>query len=507
MLSAAWAKIAGMSRTVLTTLPRPLQRRLALGLQGMALLLTALHLFVRTLPATPTPIPAPGDPESAWWGLWPVTYAPGWAVILGSLLVLAVTIGSWRSLRSPTANRSMPRWALPGMAALLFLAFFLFPLAHTRWGDAYLLSQGIAWPDPAQRLVYSWQAPLDVFLHSRVWLWLHEPLGWADAMPAYRLLSPLAGGLYLLALLALSRDERLAPGWLAFGLLASLGLLQLFFGYVENYSFAAAGILLYLWLGVRVLQGRSPLWLAALALAVTNGLHPSTVVLAPSLLFLAWRRLGKNGGEPISFVTILAQVGLPMLLVAGGVILLMETGGHGIAALLTSDRPGGGDGRWLVPLFRTSTRWEHYTLFSWPHLRDFLNEQLLVAPAVLPALILLGGTGLWGRTRPEGELPSASARLNGTDEAAPGLLGFLGWAAGAHLLLTWLWNPDYGGQRDWDLFSLAAIPTALLLAVLAPRVLTERRLLRAGMAPLLLVQALHTAAWIYQNTRPWQWPS
>ena len=29
-----------------------------------------------------------------------------------------------------------------------------------------------------------------------------------------------------------------------------------------------------------------------------------------------------------------------------------------------------------------------------------------------------------------------------------------------------LWNPDYGGQRDWDLFSLA-IPATLLLARVA----------------------------------------
>ncbi len=503
MLSAAWAKIAGMSRTVLS---HPRQRRLALGLQGMALLLMALHLFVRTLPATPTPIPAPGDPESAWWGLWPVTYAPGWAVILGSLLVLAGVLGSWRDLPSPAPNWALARSALPGVAALLFLAFFLFPLAHTRWGDAYLLSQGIAWPDPTQRLVYSWQAPLDVFLHSRVWLWLHEPLGWADAMPAYRLLSPLAGGLYLLALLALSRDERLAPGWLTFGLLASLGLLQLFFGYVENYSFAAAGILLYLWLGIRTLQGRSPLWLAALALAITNGLHPSTVILAPSLLFLAWQQRQGNGGRSASFPAMLAQVGLPMLLVAGGVILLMETGGHGIAALWTSDRPGGGDGRWLVPLFRTSTRWEHYTLLSWPHLRDFLNEQLLVAPAALPALILLGGAWLRRQAQPVGELPSAQARLNGTGQAIPGLLGFLSWAAGAHLLLTWFWNPDYGGQRDWDLFSLAALPMTLLLIALLPRALNRGRALAGAAVPLILVQGTHTAFWIFQNTRPWEWP-
>ncbi|MCB0161347.1 MAG: hypothetical protein KDD83_24600, partial [Caldilineaceae bacterium] len=78
-------------------------------------------------------------------------------------------------------------------------------------------------------------------------------------------------------------------------------------------------------------------------------------------------------------------------------------------------------------------------------------------------------------------------------------------AAAFYLLFTFLWNPDYGGQRDWDLFSLAALPTTLLLVTVAPRLLRDRYLAPA-MAPLILVQVLHTAAWIYQNTLPWQWP-
>lgn len=68
-----------------------------------------------------------------------------------------------------------------------------------------------------------------------------------------------------------------------------------------------------------------------------------------------------------------------------------------------------------------------------------------------------------------------------------------------------VWNPDYGGQRDWDLFSLAWLSPTLLLALLLPKVLHGRSL-AGGVAPLLVLQAWHTIAWIYQNTLPWQWP-
>jgi hypothetical protein len=85
-------------------------------------------------------------------------------------------------------------------------------------------------------------------------------------------------------------------------------------------------------------------------------------------------------------------------------------------------------------------------------------------------------------------------------------VGFLLAAAGFYLLFTFVWNPDYGGQRDWDLFSPATLPMTVLLAALLPRALPAARWLRAGMVPLLLLQGWHTWAWIVQNTLPWQWP-
>lgn len=480
-------------------------RWIVAGLHSIGLALLALHLFARTLPPTAAPIPDPADAEAAWWGLWPITYAATPFVAAGALAVLIAMGWGWVELTRPTApSKAVSPRAHYAAALLLALAFFAFPIAHTRWGDAYMLAHGIAWPDPALRLTHSWQAPLDVFLHSQLWLALHDSLGWQDATPVYRLFSPLAGLLYLAGALTISADERFAPGWLSFGLLTSLGLMQLFFGYVENYSFAAAGVLLYLAWGRRVLAGRSPLWQAAALLAMTHATHPSTIVLAPSLLYLGWQTAHNraNGTQPWGRVVfgVISAIALPMLLIGGVTVLLMESGGHGLAVLLTTDRPGGGDGRWLVPLWATTTRWEHYTLLSWPHLRDALNQQALVAPIVLPVLLWLS---LFSRNIPGAALVSEDVPEE--DRLRRRTLRFYAVAAVCYLAFTLVWNPDYGGQRDWDLFSLAALPTTLWLLALAPWV-ASRRALAAGMLPLLLLQALHTAAWVYQNTLPWEWP-
>ncbi len=497
------------------------ERLYVFALHALVLAFAMLARFVRQLPPTPTAIPEAASAESRWWGMWPVTYLPDWIFFaaLGVLiLTLAVAWYGWLGGPLPIV-RPMQRLVAklsPATRNIILLlcflvAFFAWPVVHTRWGDAYILTKAIAHPDPTIRLTHSWQAPLDLFLHSQIWRIGHGPFGWHDAMPVYHLLSPIAGLLYLGAAIAVSRQATkiaLIPAWFSFALLTSIGVMQLFFGYIENYSFAAAGILIYLWLGLAALQGDRPLWLAALALAVTNALHPSTIVYGPSLLYIGWRLCKQRNN---SCAVNVYQVALPLIAVATATILMMELGGHGIATLFTTDRPGGGDARWLVPLWETSTRWERYTMLSWPHLRDILNEQLLVAPMILPTL-LLTLVGFGARTRIGGRSVAKRSDQSCFDgiaqkkRAESCTIFFLANAALCHQLLIWVWNPDYGGQRDWDLFSLAAIPTTLLVAYLLPRLISDRRAFVAGAIPLLVLQYAQLAAWVYQNTLPWEWP-
>lgn len=479
--------------------------------------LTALRIFCLALVGLH--LAAGRFPEASAWGLWPYTYLPrAWQLLLAALAILTILPNTAAALLR-VAQRAVHTTRFPIhhrnaffilIALLSLLPFTLFHIAHTRWGDAYILVNAIAYPDPALRLTTTWQAPLDVWLHARLWALGDAAFGWPDAWPAYWILSPLAGALYVYVLLRLAdsvgrnRTEKL----LIVGLLGTLGTMQLFFGYAENYSLAAAGILLFLWLSLEALAGRRPLWQPSLALAVTIGLHPSTAVLSPALLYVGWgwRRLvdketSRQGGKGLW--TAVWQVAWPMALVAGGVVLLMELSGNGLAALTSTDRPGGGDGRLFVPLAATTTRWEHYTMFSWAHLRDWLNMQMLTAPVTLGGLAIVGGALLSDRrkaTAHVGSAPDAAAY------PADSPIKFLALCTALYWLFTWVWNPDYGGQRDWDLFSLAAIPSTLLLARLLPHALSDRgQLAQAGLM-LTTVSAMHTIAWIYQNTLPWEWP-
>ena len=137
-------------------------------------------------------------------------------------------------------------------------------------------------------------------------------------------------------------------------------------------------------------------------LAITHAFHPSTIILAPSLLYLAFLPLpveqgnglppgdvSKTKGWWIDARSVLSVV-VPYGLVFAGVIALMSSGEHGLDALMGVDFPGGGDRSWFVPLFEITTKWQHYTMFSVGHLVDIVNQQLLVAPMVWSSLILIG---------------------------------------------------------------------------------------------------------------------
>jgi hypothetical protein len=474
----------------------------------VALAVIALHLAAYVLP---------GDLA---WGLWPYTSLPpalGWALalIVASLVLYPVNrtvrqglARAFNALISPVPASPRPAWrsrsgqvqaaAFPllsrqgvfALAGLLSLpVFWVARLGHLCWGDSFILAKGIA--NPEVHLTYNWQAPLTVFLHAKLWAAGHGLWGWSDASTAYALTSTLCGGLfiYVLCLMADALGRNRVEKLVIFALVATSGAMALFFGYVENYTIMSLGVVLYLYLGVRCLQGEVDLVWPAIALAFTNAFDPATIVLAPSMLYLFWHHSAIGAGRRWRRASELARLALPFILVALGVLLLLTSGGHGLDALMGEDAPGGGDHRWFVPLWRTETRWEHYTMFSWGHLRDILNEQVLTSPFGL-VLVILGGVACCRNPF------SRRKRVSS-------LLLFLSIAAGFYLLFTLTWNPDYGGQRDWDLFAPAAFPLTLLGAYLLTRMIEDKDELASVGLLLAAASLLFLGAWVYTNAQPY----
>lgn len=463
------------------------------ALRVWGLIVLSLHLAASRLP------------EETAWSLWPYTFLPPWlgwilALLAGALIIPAVShliiclvscvLRGKKDASRFTLHASPQLWFT--LAALLSgLLFWLARIRHLRWGDSYLLTKALSTPDLELRVIYNWQAPFTVFWHQRLWQFVAGPLlGWPVEY-VYAATSILCGMIFVYVLLTfvvqLGRDP-LESAVLA-GLIFTTGSIQLFFGYVENYTIISLGLLITLFLAWRALQGTlQPVW-PVLALSLTNAFHPSTVFLWPGMWLLSWL-CWRRGRVPAAGA--LWQTVLPPLLVGGSVLALMESGGHGLAALLGEDRPGGGDGVWFVPLFQIDPEWQKYqpyTMFSAAHLLDWLNVHLLISPFGLPLISISLAT-------------IAHFRLTIFDRQADKDYGyFLGVTAALYLLFTWLWNPDYGGRQDWDLFAPSAFVYTLLAAYLLVRTLRNRQKLGAGGLFVIVVSLLHSGAWIFTNTR------
>jgi hypothetical protein len=465
-------------------------------------------------------------PEEAAWGIWPYTALPaplGW---LGALAVAALVL--------PPVNDALGRWlgrlwaSLPGrvhfhgwaaaLAVAAAIPFWLFRIRHLRWGDADFIVKALSYTGPDRPIwtIYNWQAPLSIFTHAQLWFLLN-PWPGVGVDTLYALSSVLSGVgfVYVLFLLADLLGRDLLEKATIFGLVATTGSMQLFFGYVENYTIISLGLLLTLYLGVRCLRGEISLAWPSLALAVTNAFHPSTIVMWPAVCYAGWVAIRRAAGDKVGQVTEAARLVLPPILVLAALSALMASAGHGPLALLTDDRPGGADAVWFVPLFETTTKWQHYTMFSLGHFLDWGNEHFLISPFGLALLLLalVDGRGIWPKAsaRPEstsagallerGEVPEQSRQ--GDEEGSKGLVPFLAAASVLYLLLTFVWNPDYGGRKDWDLFAPSAFVYTLLAAYLLVRQVRDRLELARCARLLIAVSALFTAAWIYYNTIPW----
>jgi len=436
--------------------------------------------------------------EESFWSVWSYTFFPPWlgwtlALLAGALIIPPVSQAVARAIQSlweRLLTLPGPPQVWYGVAAVLAgLLFWLARLRHLRWGDSYMLSVALSYPDLDLRIIYNWQAPLTVFLHQRLWQFVANPLlGWPVEM-VYAAVSILSGIIFVYVLLTFTAwlgRTRLETAVLA-GLVLSTGSIQLFFGYVENYTVISLGLLITLFLAWRTLQSEiQPVW-PVLALSLTNAFHPSTVFLWPGMLILVWLSWRRGHSSPQK---ILLQTVLPPLMVAGGVLALMESGDHGLSAFLGEDQPGGGDTVWFVPLFEIDPDWaryQHYTMFSAAHLLDWSNVHFLISPFGLPlalmALVTIRRFGLTLFDRPA--------------ERDFGL--FLGVSALTYVLLTWLWNPDYGGRKDWDLFAPSAFVYTLLAGYLLVHTLRQEKLREAGLF-VIAVSLLHTAAWIFTNT-------
>ncbi len=413
-------------------------------------------------------------------------YPAGWPVprslepLLPLLVVALVAVpGVNRDLRElvrgllATGERLAPRlvpagrWLLMG---LLFIPFEYLLRARILWGDGphliSRLSAGYAFREP-EMLPFFVQAML-YRLGGRAWGW--------DVPTTYIITGLAAGALYVALAAALGDTlgrTRFERGFI-FGLLATLATIEFGFGYLENYAFVTVALLAVFWQMIRCLRGAgSPAVLVALWV-VAVACHLQALLVGPAVLYTVihvWKE------SPATWWRKAAGTAAAGLLPATALMAVFYAGGYDLNHLWQGAWVQGNDAYTLVPLHSTTT----YTLFSLTHLANLVNEHLMVAPIVLPLLVLLV---LYYRRRVPWRDP---------------VLWALALGAGGLLLFACTFYPDLSAATDWDLFAAAALPYTLLTGFLFTRAVPEGGGKRYAGAVLLVAAAMHAGMWVLQN--------
>jgi tetratricopeptide (TPR) repeat protein len=349
----------------------------------------------------------------------------------------------------------------------LFSAIFFIPFWFLR-ERVYFLGDGaqIISRLNSGELEVHWAEPLETLLHIEIFS-LADRLLQMDASTLYALLSCLAGVIFVFLALLLA-DLFGKEKWekvFVFLILLGMGSTQLFFGYVEHYSFLYIFVFAFILSSLAYLKGKVG-WLLPLAAFVLAALsHVSSLCLLPSLLFVFLVKTENRGSSKLKRVLILT-LGLVLVLFLLAIYMRYS---WTISPI-------------FVPLAEDSYAAPGYLMFSPPHILDFLNQQLLVSPVGLIMLLA----------------PLACMSVKSLFKQTT--FRFLLVVSVFQLLFGFLVEPDLGASRDWDLFSVAGLGyTVLGLYILLNLLRDKPRFAHLGL--ILVFTSLYcTLPWIILNS-------
>jgi hypothetical protein len=252
------------------------------------------------------------------WGANFYAFFPTWLLVIAVVALSAFLATTLRSdsklgrtldvLPDPGGWTRSQRLLLGVAAAVLAgVIDWTFRIRHTLLGDGNSILLTLPRGDhfhPRQPLTVAWTAELYALVRS--WGPQNQQPD-VSAQTAVALASVLAGMFFVPVAWCVSqelartlpRDSKPARAvprtisfvWLATGILLAQGYVQLFFGYVENYTTYLLAIGVFLWLALRHLDGRAPLAAPLVTAFMALGLHLSAGVLFPALAYLVFEAL------------------------------------------------------------------------------------------------------------------------------------------------------------------------------------------------------------------------
>ncbi|MGD9141705.1 MAG: tetratricopeptide repeat protein [bacterium] len=438
-------------------------------------------------------------PDKRLWGLNHLAFYPVYVRMIAIALAAAAFIPSvarcmtrvFEGAVDRLRDSSAPLKAAAPLAALIsFCAFWFLRSSTLLLGDARLVAGNFEHAfDPGYEVIVS--SPRIILSHEPIakgtaLLYHYAARGaiaafGAGAVDGIRLLNCALGAIFIYVLLRVALKKP-APGFMTawtLVLVLTSGAIEVYFGYIENYTPVILFGSLYMLAGIAYLQGGKVRHLtAALAgLILAAFMHVQGILLAPSLvLLLAWR-FSKPGRRGMVFIT-MALFG-------------MTTIGASFFAALTAY------GKHFLPVLAND---ETFGMLSASHLADMANEVLLLLPTALVTV----GLAVDGARRRRSRARAGTEESAGQEMTRPGRLHFILAALFPCALFLLVFKPDLGMARDWDLFAILSLGLVPLAANIADSATAGdgRRLMMRLAPPAAVLSVVLALAWVGVNADP-----
>ncbi|MDP2208912.1 MAG: tetratricopeptide repeat protein [Bacteroidota bacterium] len=351
----------------------------------------------------------------------------------------------------------------------LLLPILLFPVKVHLLGDGALLLREISGVQLGDQLPPTFNRQLLTGLLLQAMKTVFQSGSLENSELIFRIVGGLSGLVFVLIIFALLKlvqkpvSEKFLLGVLIF---ISAGS-QLFFGYVENYAVLFVTTAAYLTTCWFTLEKKSNILLPILLFIVLVGLHIGSIVLLPGLLLVMYYGWRHQRIETLIIVII-------SLLLSVIFSLIYYNRLEDIIIRTISES------RWNFLQLIHSDNYFAYSIFSWAHLIDWLNANLLIAPfgiAVTIAILFFLRKNIEWNNR---------------------ILIFLLTTTFCGLLFTFITFFALGMARDWDFIASFFLPLGFLnIYVLAKSNFSIKN--THVIAFIVVLNFLHWISWIGLN--------
>jgi len=288
---------------------------------------------------------------------------------------------------------------------------------------------------------------------------LLAPYLWTP-MEIMNLASCLAGTLSLWLLFRFARRfYRLPPFWPLLLFLSS-GFLIYACGRTEYYPLFLPAMIYYGHCALEYLDGEMDMLYVAFVFVLAASLHFAMMIALPSLLWLPLLAQRRRDYRRIAFGLLPL---IPLLVIRNYPNIV----GFKAASLSPALN--------FLPWFYSEDMNRYYALFQWEHIVDWLYAWVMRSWIFWPAILF----GVY---------------LEGMNSLLYKKNSFLFVYTLCFTLWSFVWHPDLGIAKDWDLFAIEAAPCLLLLIAYIPAILSHpfhRTTLAVALAASIAIMAIH----------------